>query len=86
MLIFIIIVLFWQLACYIALDKDNYPRVKWLVLALVLVGHVYAFPGAYIELFLPPSMCGMPVLGIMMGFWLFGALPACILHVVYCVV
>jgi hypothetical protein len=80
-LLFIIAASILQLISYYLLDQYTIKVPSYVILILLLVGHLFLFP----QFFYPEPNpngpgCGMPILGITLAFWLFGTVAAVLSH------
>lgn len=83
-LLFLILISLFQLLTYYLLDKYKLKFSKTLVFILVLLGYYFLFP----QYFFPEPRkdginCGIPVLAILLGFWVFGTIAALITHILW---
>ncbi len=83
-LLCIIFVSFLQLLLYYLIDKHKLKFPKILIFVLVLIGYYVVFP----QYFMPsPKInhinCGMPTLGVFLGFWIFGTIAALMTHIIW---
>ncbi len=82
LLIFIVLVL--QLLGYIFLDRYGYPNWKVAVLLFVIVLHLYVLPAIVTAYLFPePTTCGLPVMAVVLGFWVIGGGLTLFAHGVY---
>lgn len=83
-LLLIILVAISQLGIYFILDQTNKKHGKTILFILVLMAHFFVFPPYYYPQPVPGGTnCGMPLLGIMLVFWLIGGGITVIIHVGY---
>lgn len=83
-LFFIGIVCLLQYGVYL-LNQRTKPKIPSVLIAILFLPlHFFVFP----QLFFPPPRpdginCGMPQLGIVLGFWVFGTGGVLITHVIW---
>ena len=80
-LLFIFGVSILQYALYFFNAKSHTKIPGFIITVLFLIGHFYVFP----QLFFPDRSpaginCGMPALGIMLAFWVFGTVAILITY------
>ncbi|WP_018343615.1 hypothetical protein [Cytophaga aurantiaca] len=80
-LLFIIAASMLQVISYYILDRYTIKIPSYIILIILLVGHLFIFP----KFFYPEpnpngADCGMPILGITLAFWLFGTIAAVLSH------
>jgi len=90
-LLIIILITLFQVGLYIALDKTSFRKLKGLVLMVILAGHFFVFPEMFYDMFYLSStpdelLCGMPIMGIIFAFWIFGGFITVATHVTYLIV
>lgn len=83
-LLFIAFISFIQFLIYFIIQNYQFKIYNISILALTLIGHWMLFP----QLFFPEPKtdginCGMPLLGVLFGFWIFGTIAAIITHVIW---
>ncbi len=74
-LLFIFGISIIQFGVYFLIDKYKINLPNFLILLIILIGYFFAFP----RLFYPEPRtdrinCGIPLLGITLGFWIFGTI------------
>lgn len=67
---------------YLVINRIGFKYGRILVLIVVFAGYLFFLP----KLFYPKPdpngvNCGMPILGITLGFWIFGGLSASFTHI-----
>lgn len=81
---FIVLVSVCQLMAYLIGQKFKVNYSKSIILTAVLIGYFFIFPSFFRPEFEPNQIrCGMPMFGIMMGFWMFGTLFALITPILF---
>ena len=76
-----------QLFGYIILDKYNLSNWKYLLFGVCLILDFLILPDYFIPDFKSGEVrCGMPALGIIMAFWIFGCGLVILTHIVYVIV
>jgi len=80
----IILMFIIQIIGYVLLDRYGLGKFKYLILGLILILNFFVLP----SYFIPDNpnkepRCGMPVLAITFGFWVFGGGLALIAHISY---
>ncbi len=83
-LLFIISVSFLQFLIYLLFEKLKVRIPIILIFLLILGGHYFIFP----DFFYPEKTetiknCGLPILGILLIFWMFGTFMTLITHIVW---
>lgn len=83
-LLFILIISLVQLTCYYLTYRYKIKIPGFVFLVLVLIGYYFIFP----HFFYPEPRtdginCGMPILGITLGFWIFGTIGALSSHIIW---
>jgi hypothetical protein len=73
-----------QFGTYFLIDKYKLEIPTIIIFAIILLGHFFVFP----QFFMPApktnnDTCGMPVLGVFLGFWIFGTITGLITHLVW---
>ncbi len=69
-----------QIGSYLLLNKLGWPKAKWLVLLILLLLHYRVFPPLFMPALPEGEACGMPVLGVILGFWVIGGISALLIH------
>ncbi|NMM47842.1 hypothetical protein [Marinigracilibium pacificum] len=80
--IFIISII--QFISYLVFDRLKVKHATRYIFTLVILGYLFILP----PLFYPEPQpdggtCGMPVLGITLGFWVIGGIAAPITHIIF---
>ncbi len=83
-LLFIIGISVVQIALYFLNGKYKTKFPNYLILIFILLGHYLLFP----RFFYPEPRtdginCGMPILGITLGFWIFGTIAGITTHLIW---
>lgn len=83
-LLFIIFISFVRLLLYYFIEKYSLKFPKPILLVLVLIGYYFVFP----QYFMPEPKgdginCGMPAMGILLGFWVFGTIAGIATHIIW---
>ncbi len=83
-LIFIIGISIVQFGLYFLNAKYKTKMPNFVILLILLTGHFFVFP----KLFYPEPRtdginCGMPMLGVTLGFWIFGTLSGIVVHIIW---
>lgn len=83
-LLFIIFVSFLQFLVYILFEKLKVRIPITLIFLLILGGHYFIFPG----FFYPDKTetiknCGLPILGVLLIFWVFGTFMTFTTHIIW---
>jgi hypothetical protein len=80
----IILLSICQIVLYRLLDKLGFKYGKSMLFLVILIGHFVVFPPYFYPKPNPDRVaCGLPVLGVMLAFWIFGAGVSTIIHVLY---
>jgi hypothetical protein len=83
-LFFILFVFLLQITLYVMLDKKNASKWKYAVLGTIFLSHFFVFPQIFVSSLIPEGIdCGLPVMGIVFGFWIFGGSITLLGHLVY---
>ena len=83
-LLFILAVCALQYGLYL-LNESSKPKIPSVLIAILFLPlHFFVFP----QLFFPPPRpdginCGMPQLGVMLAFWVFGTLGVMATHILW---
>src|SRR5690349_10193669 len=82
-LLMILFVSFFQVVLYLLLDRTTVKKLKVFVLLLLLACHLFVFPKLFYPKLPPGAVCGMPIVGVILAFWIFGSLITTLTHVAY---
>ena len=83
-LVFIIAISILQLISYYLLDRYKIKIPSYVILIIVLVGHLFVFPQFFYPELNPEGVnCGLPILGITLAFWFFGIISAAFAHIIW---
>ncbi|SFU43344.1 hypothetical protein SAMN05216480_103164 [Pustulibacterium marinum] len=81
LLLIIAIVSVLQSGVYLLLGKMGWQRLLWLVPLLFWVGYLFLLPKLLIPEPSPDGInCGLPVLAIYLGCWIFGTITVWSVH------
>ncbi len=72
-----------QVGLYVVLDRTKFKNLKGLVLILLLTGHIFVFPKMFYPKLGPDAGCAMPIVGVILAFWVLGLLFTTVTHVIY---
>ena len=76
-----------QVCCYIALDKYHLSKWKYLVLLLGLVLDFIILPEYFMPQYKEGELrCGLPSMGVLLAFWVFGGGSIILTHIIYIIV
>jgi len=75
-----------QVGLYAILDRTRFKKLKGLVLILLLAGHFFVFPEMFYPNLGPGAVCAMPIIGIILAFWILGGIITIATHVTYLIV
>ncbi|PKG42811.1 hypothetical protein [Psychroflexus sp. MES1-P1E] len=80
----ILIISLFQLTFYFLTYRYKIRIPNFVILILVLIGYYFILP----QFFYPKPRtdginCGMPILGINLGFWIFGTIGALSSHIIW---
>ncbi|PCJ95363.1 MAG: hypothetical protein COA50_09155 [Flavobacteriaceae bacterium] len=83
-LFFLIVISLLQFALYFLNNKYKNKVPDFVIFLLVLACYFFIFP----RLFYPEPRtdginCGMPILGIILGFWIFGTIAGIATHLIW---
>ncbi|VAW10555.1 hypothetical protein MNBD_BACTEROID03-1765 [hydrothermal vent metagenome] len=82
--LFLVLVLAVQWGIYLLLDRSQLPFRRWMVLIVLLIGHLLVFPRLFYLEYDPNGInCGMPILGIHLAFCIFGMPMTLLVHMIY---
>ncbi len=80
--LFIVFVVQWSI--YQFLDRNRFSFRKWMVLAVLLMGHLFIFPKLFYLGYDSNNInCAMPILGIHLAFYIFGIPMTLLVHLIY---
>jgi Na+-driven multidrug efflux pump len=83
-LIFIIGISLVQFGLYYLNEKQKTKFPSFIILAVLLICCFFVFPRFFYPEPDPDGInCGMPILGITLGFWIFGTIAGIVTHVVW---
>jgi hypothetical protein len=83
-LIFIIGISFAQFGLYYLNEKSKTKAPTFIILSILLICNLFVFPRIFYPEPNPDGLnCGMPILGITLGFWIFGTIAGIVTHVVW---
>ncbi|MCF6297698.1 MAG: hypothetical protein L3J08_06900 [Flavobacteriaceae bacterium] len=83
-LLFILGISFVQFALYYINSKYKNKLPNFIILLILLICYFFVFP----RFFYPEPRtdginCGMPILGITFGFWIFGTIAGITTHIIW---
>ncbi|MEY8847222.1 hypothetical protein AB9K26_00245 [Psychroserpens sp. XS_ASV72] len=80
-LIFIGILCVVQLVLYLLKGKFLPKIPDFIILDLLILLNLFVFPKIFTSILLPDDLvCGLPVMGITFGFWIFSNLAVIVVH------
>lgn len=83
----IILICVLQILLYILIDQLNIKYAKGLILFAILYAHIFVLPGYFIPAPKPGGVnCGMPMMAITLGFWIFGGGVTLLTHYIYSII
>lgn len=83
----ILLLFAFQVIAYILLDKYKFGSWKYLVLAVCLILNFFILPYYFMPDYSESEIrCGMPALGIILGFWILGGGLTIVTHLVYFII
>ncbi|MGV6832050.1 MAG: hypothetical protein ACWA5P_10895 [bacterium] len=83
-LLFIIAISLVQFGLYYLDKKYKIKLPSYIILLTFLASYFFVFPKLfYPELNRDGINCGMPILGITFGFWIFGSIAAITTHIIW---